>query len=211
MLHATPRLCARGNSIGRTIGAVALLALGCAGQSLGDSPAPVIEPSVTEPSVTDRPAIDERVTTARGDQVPIEIPLDAERDAAEACLQSPQGRRAGASETEFREMLVGNWLLCASPSVFGTTGEAGLAIYDDLRWAKLTRGDDGQLRPTVGWDREGSWESVDTSDMNGPGVYQLNLSVDGSGTVITIPIFAEQPAVVRLNNNGVFVADYAKL
>jgi len=47
--------------------------------------------------------------------------------------------------------------------------------------------------------------------MNGPGTYQLNLSIDGSGTVITIPVFAEQPAVVRLNNNGVFVADYARL
>jgi len=201
-IPSTPRLCAIdsiGNSIGAAIGTVALLALGCAGQSLGDSPTPVIEPPVI-----DRPAIDER-------QVPREVPLNTESDAAEACLQSPQGRRAAASEAEFREMMAGNWLLCTTPSVFGTTIEVGLAIYEDFRWAKLTRGEDGQLRAMGGWDQEGRWESIDTSSMNGPGTYQLNLSIDGSGTVITIPVFAEQPAVVRLNNNGVFVADYAKL
>jgi len=80
-----------------------------------------------------------------------------------------------------------------------------------LRWTKLTRGDDGQLRAAGGWDQEGSWEVIDTSLFNGPGAYQVNLNIDGSGTVITHPIFAEQPAVVRLNNNGVFVADYVKL
>lgn len=35
--------------------------------------------------------------------------------------------------------------------------------------------------------------------------------IDGSGTVITLPIFVEQPAVVRLDNNGVLVADHVKL
>jgi len=197
MIHSTPRHCAI-NLIGAAVGTVALLALGCAGQSLGD------------PGTIDRPAIDERETTP-GEQVPREVPLDTESDATEACLQSPQGRRAAASEAEFREMMAGNWLLCTTPSVFGTTIEVGLAIYEDFRWAKLTRGEDGQIRAMSGWDQEGRWESIDTSSMNGPGTYQLNLSIDGSGTVITIPVFAEQPAVVRLNNNGVFVADYARL
>ena len=108
-------------------------------------------------------------------------------------------------------MMAGNWLLCASPSVFGTTGEAGLAIYEDFRWSKLTRGNDGQLHASSGWGQEGRWESFDTSDMNGPGTYQLDLNIDGSGTVITIPTFAVQPAVVRLINNGDFVADYVRL
>jgi hypothetical protein len=61
------------------------------------------------------------------------------------------------------------------------------------------------------WGWEGSWEAIDTSLMNGPGNYQLNLKIDGSGTVITAPQFAESPAVVRLNNNGYFIADYVRL
>lgn len=194
------------------MGTAVLLALGCAGQSIGDTP---LEPPVTPAPVTDPTGTDPTgptgTTTPSGVEVPVEVPFDAESDAAEACSQSPQGRRAAASEAGFRQMLVGNWLLCSAPSVFGTTGEVGLAIYEDFRWTKLTRGDDGQIHALGGWDREGSWESIDTSSMNGPGTYQLNLKVDGSGTVITTPIFAEQPAVVRLNNNGVFVADYVKL
>jgi len=211
MIHSTPRLCAFGNSISSSLtsalGTVALLALGCAGQSIGDTP----EPPVTEPPVIERPAIDERQTTTPPDEVPGDLPVYTERDAAEACLQTPEGRRTAATEAGFREMMVGNWLLCATTSVFGTTGDVGLAIYEDFHWAKLARGEGGELHVMGGWEHEGNWESIDTSEMNSPGTYQLNLNIDGSGTVITIPVFAEQPAVVRLNNNGVFVADYARL
>lgn len=217
MSHSTRR-CARGNSLGNTfgnslgaaIGTIALLALGCAGQSIGEPPTPVIEPPVDDPSTIDRPAIDERQTTTPHEEVP-DLSHYTESDAAEACLQTPEGRRTAATEAGFREMMVGNWLLCATPSVFGTTGDVGLAIYEDFRWAKLARGEAGELHVMGGWEHEGSWESIDTSEMNSPGTYQLNLSIDGSGTVITIPVFAEQPAVVRLDNHGVFVADYAKL
>jgi hypothetical protein len=86
----------------------------------------------------------------------------------------------------------------------------GLALHQDFRWTKLLRTADGRIAPASGWEQEGSWDTVDTSLFNGPGAYQVNLSIDGSGTVITAPVFAEQPATVRLNNNGVFVADYVR-
>ena len=44
--------------------------------------------------------------------------------------------------------------------------------------------------------------------MNGPGHWQLNLDIDGSGTVITEPMFGVAPTTMRLNNEGVYVADY---
>jgi hypothetical protein len=71
-------------------------------------------------------------------------------------------------------------------------------------------GDEGPV-DARGWEQEGSWDAIDTSLFRGPGSYQLNLDIDGSGTVITHPRFADQPAILRLNNNAVFEADYARL
>jgi hypothetical protein len=48
---------------------------------------------------------------------------------------------------------------------------------------------------------------IDTSAFNGPGSYQLNLN-SARGSVITHPAWAAWPRKMRLNNNGVFVADY---
>lgn len=50
---------------------------------------------------------------------------------------------------------------------------------------------------------------VDTSDFNGSGVYQLNLMIDSSGEIYTIPAIARGPRKMRLNNNGVCQGDYA--
>ena len=83
-------------------------------------------------------------------------------------------------------------------------------IDGDGRWSKLALVD-GQLTALHGWSNEGSWETIDTSLMNGPGVYQLNSSIDGSGTVITIPQLAAEPELMRLDNNGVFRGDYARV
>lgn len=103
------------------------------------------------------------------------------------------------------------WLLCATPSVFGTQ-EAGLDITADGRWSKLATASDGTLVRATGWNQEGTWESLDNSAMNGGSpTYQLNLHIDGSGTVITNPVFAAQPSIVRLNNMGLYVANYARL
>ena len=64
-------------------------------------------------------------------------------------------------EATTRQLLIGSWLLCDSPSFFGTTNENGLVIAADDHWAKLasvsagTRsGDDWSRQPRhVGVDR----------------------------------------------------------
>ncbi|HEY6726258.1 MAG TPA: hypothetical protein VI197_19615 [Polyangiaceae bacterium] len=131
--------------------------------------------------------------------------------ASEACSAAPRGSLKPETEAAFQDLIVGSWLLCSPESTFGTTDEQGLVIYSDYRWAKLFDEGAGELVPGVGWGLEGTWESLDTSDVNGPGVYQLNLNIDGSGTVITIPVLAEEPVYMRLDNNGVFVGDYVQL
>jgi hypothetical protein len=107
----------------------------------------------------------------------------------------------------FQQLIVRRWLLCGQTSTFGTT-EAGLDIAADGSWYKLVSGADGSIERATGFDRQGTWEIIDTSAMNGKPTFQLNLSIFGSGTVIVTPQFAADPLKTRLNNNGVFVADY---
>jgi hypothetical protein len=98
-------------------------------------------------------------------------------------------------------------LVCNTVSVFGTD-EVGMQIGSDGRWSKLSRNPAGQLTPMVGWGNEGTWDVIDTSTMNPPGLFQLDLHIDGSGTVITLPVFSSGPTKMRLDNMGVYVADY---
>ena len=137
----------------------------------------------------------------------VQSPIAAQ--PGDACGSVPTGTRKAADEPEFQSWIVGAWQLCGSSSVFGTQ-EAGLLIDADGSWSKLTLSD-GQLSALHGWNNEGSWQIIDTSLMNGPGVYQLNLEIDGSGTVITIPAFAAEPALMRLDNMGVFRGDYLRV
>jgi len=135
----------------------------------------------------------------------------AELAPREECSTAPRGSLKPDTNEAFQDLIVGSWLLCSPESTFGTKDEQGLVLYADYRWAKLFDQGDGELVPGVGWGVEGTWESLDTSGFNGPGVYQLNLNIDGSGTVITTPVLAEEPAHMRLDNNGVFVGDYVRL
>jgi hypothetical protein len=97
--------------------------------------------------------------------------------------------------------------VCKAPSVFGTN-EVGIQILSNGRWSKLTRNPAGQLTPVPGWGNQGTWNSIDTSAMNGPGVFQVDFHIDGSGTVISLPVFSSGPPKMRLNNEGIYVADY---
>jgi len=131
--------------------------------------------------------------------------------ALSKCASVRQGERLTPTLADFQTAVFGDWGLCKSPSTFGTTDEVGLEITPDQRWHKLMAAGGLSVTLGIGWGNEGSWEIIDTSIMNGPGVFQLNLNIDGSGTVITIPVFAQSPDIMRLDNNGVFVADYVRL
>lgn len=202
--------------------AITALGAGCAGRSIDEQAEPSVDSSgngreLTSP-ITERAApqtnANPSATRADGagdlpDQVTESSALNVPAVEA-ACDVQPQGTRDTPTEAEFRELLVGRWLLCDSASVFGTTDEVGLIIHADFTWQKLLRDEQGNLVAASAWEQSGDWESIDTSDMNGPGSFQLNLHVDGSGTIYTHPVFAVEPSVMRLDNNGVFIADYLK-
>ena len=204
-----------------TLCALATLGTGCAGRSLDGEVEPTVDTSgyvhATTPTGPngDPPTDPDTATEPQGSVdlgSPTTEPSHEQITAAEeACQRQPQGNRATPTEAAFHELLVGTWLLCDPVSVFGTADEAGLVIHADFTWQKLLRTDGGELVPSSAWEQSGSWESLDTSSMNGPGIFQLNIAIDGSGMIYTHPVFAIEPDVMRLNNNGVFVADYAKL
>jgi hypothetical protein len=123
------------------------------------------------------------------------------------CSQTERGVLATPTQQAFIKDVVGDWLLCGTTSVFGTN-EQGLEISPDGSWSKLTLNPAGRPVAMRGWGNQGAWSVVDTSAMNGPGTYQLNLKIDGEGTVITLPVFSSGPPKMRLSNEGVYTADY---
>ena len=127
----------------------------------------------------------------------------------EACAAVENGIEPTPTERRFVELFVGIWSLCNTPSVFGSD-DAGLEIAADGHWWKLADDLAGGLTRAEGWGNEGTWAVLDTSVMNGPGHYQLNLAIDGSGTVTSQPVFATTPPKMRLNNMGVYVGDYVR-
>jgi hypothetical protein len=97
--------------------------------------------------------------------------------------------------------------LCETTSAFGTH-EDGMTIAADGTWHKL-QVVGGVLTPEQGFDEQGTWAIVDTSAENGPAnPYQVNFTIAAGGTILTFPVFATDPRKMRLDNEGVFVADY---
>jgi hypothetical protein len=117
------------------------------------------------------------------------------------CSVSEQGVLATPTEDAFINDFVGIWLLCKTPSVFGTD-EVGLQISRDGTWSKLTRNPAGQLIAVAGWGNEGTWTVLDSSMTGAPGHYQVNLNIDGEGTEITLPIFSSGPPKMRLTDDA---------
>jgi len=193
--------------------AMALLAgvtcLACGGAVDAD------EPSVPGPQVPSVPGPDDigvlgsDDTDAEGTPGASTVHSPISAQIGGTCDEAPSGIRRAANEQEFQGWLVGAWRLCSASSAFGTD-EAGLLIDANGRWSKLTLSD-GELSVLEGWNNEGGWETIDTSMMNGPGAYQLNLKIDGSGTVMTHPAFAAEPDFMRLDNNGVYRGDYVRV
>ena len=108
-----------------------------------------------------------------------------------------------------RQLLIGSWLLCDSPSFFGTTNEKGLVIAADGHWAKLASLSAGSAVEMAGAANRGAWQLIDTSAANGPGHFQINFTgLDGGDRISPVRVIA--PAKLLLNNNGVFVARYVR-
>jgi hypothetical protein len=159
--------------------------------------------STTTTATTEAPA----TASSPSGPAPATAPALGEGNGLATCTEPEQGVAPTPTEDEFVGLLVGTWVVCNAPSVFGTN-EVGMQIGSDGRWSKLARNPAGELTPIPGWGNEGTWEVTDTSAMNGPGVFQVDFHVDGSGTVMSAPVFSSGPPKMRLNNMGVYVADY---
>jgi len=105
-----------------------------------------------------------------------------------------------------RQLLIGSWLLCDSPSFFGTTDEKGLVIAADGHWAKLASLSSGSAVEMTGAADRGTWQLI---AVNGPGHFQINfIGLDGGTRISSVRVIA--PAKLLLDNNGVFVARYVR-
>ncbi len=134
---------------------------------------------------------------ATGDAPPGATAEEVDRARA-ICPDPEEGVAATPTQAEFEALLVGRWLHCAGPVVFAREDTAGLRFDSDGSFAFLVNGEDGALRDGAGFDYVGTWELIDTSDFNGPGVFQLNLDMPGGGNPAFLT-FATAPPKMRLS------------
>jgi hypothetical protein len=124
--------------------------------------------------------------------------------ASPLCSQNPTGPVAVSSMSDLVAAMSGRWLLCGTESVFAANGgDVGLEITADNHWYRLYPAPGGATVRGAGFDQEGTWSAIDLG-----GAFQVNFDIFGSGTVITVPVFASTPRAMRLNNEGVFVGNY---
>lgn len=144
--------------------------------------------------------------------VPVEaIEGDAQQRATPAWCDAVEPDIAHFnSEQSFTSALLGVWTQCGTETAFCNSDQAGIEIAEQGRWYKLYADADGRLWRGRGWDRRGTWAIIDTSDFNGPGSYQLNLMIDGSGTIISHPVITSDGFTMRIDNNGVCRGHYVK-
>lgn len=102
------------------------------------------------------------------------------------------------SVAQVERLLVNIWVRCGDVSALGPVrlGEVGLEMTADGRFHRLYDDGEGGLIRASGGDEEGTWAIIDTTDMNGPGSYQLNLT-PGQGTWMGHVLFFAQPTHFR--------------
>ena len=162
---------------------------------------------VTRPATTS-PATRTPTATATHPPTPKLVPPPVSPPVLRPSCSAPaDGSTEPPTEQAFVQKIVGTFLLCAEPSVFGTD-DAGLLISSDGHWARLARDPAGVLVLASDPNSRGTWQVIDVSAMNGRTLFQLNFQIAGSGTVVTIPQFAAAVARMHLDNNGVYAADY---
>jgi hypothetical protein len=125
-----------------------------------------------------------------------------------ACVSTETAVLGPLDEATVRARLVRRWMLCGTASPFDGAGGAGLEIADGGRWYLLDDRPDGTLSRRAGPNDSGTWELLDTSSMNGPGSFQLNLTAAARAWAYH-PEFADGPSKMRLVDSmqsGTYVA-----
>jgi hypothetical protein len=133
---------------------------------------------------------------------------------AQGCGLDPSGVTSTLSSAdELRQRLLGLWYDCQTPVMslppFGA-GAAGIEFTDDGQWYFL-RSEDGMLVRETGFGQTGTYEILDTSLMNGPGHFQLNLNLNTGGVVILQWTFSTDPQLLFVNHQGVQGALYSHM
>jgi hypothetical protein len=90
------------------------------------------------------------------------------------CTKGEGPERKMTSKAQYEAAVTHLWVYCQPHSVF-LTDAPGLEIRSDGQWFELDRRADGVFVRSSG-RLHGTWEAMDTSSMNGPNSWQLNLT-----------------------------------
>jgi hypothetical protein len=108
-----------------------------------------------------------------------------------------------ATRGELTALLVGRWSVCEREGgiLEGTDG-VGIEITADMKYFVLHRSAANTFVRGRGFDDEGDIEILDTSSMNGPGIFQVTFRRAAGGTwSVSHPGFLAQPREMRLENH----------
>jgi hypothetical protein len=112
------------------------------------------------------------------------------------------------SNAALEAMLLDDWLSCAG-SVF-STDEVGITFTPAGAWFKLHIDGSGALVRAADAGGSGRWRTIDTTHVNGPGSYQLDLH-DAQGRIVrSLPVFATEPPKMRVDGIGARKTDYMR-
>jgi hypothetical protein len=114
-------------------------------------------------------------------------------------------RKLFASQDELKKQIAGQWLSCGNKGWWGIEGTKepiGAEFTLDGHWFALIRDDSGAIVRGRGFDYEGTVEIIDTSQMNGPGHYQVNVNYAGGGMMPVHPVFSDTPRKMRLRSTA---------
>jgi hypothetical protein len=108
-----------------------------------------------------------------------------------------------ATQAEFTTLLIGRWLVCEREGgiLEGTDG-IGIEITDEMKYFVLHMSATNTVVRGRGFGDDGDIEILDTSSMNGPGVFQVTFHRSSGGTWSVVhPGFHAKPSKMKFENH----------
>jgi len=118
----------------------------------------------------------------------------------QTCMQQESGLFLADTQAQFESLMTRAWLRCDGSPMFARYDTRGFQLSDDGTWRFLLADGDGLVRGQ-GFENEGTWEVIDTTDGNGAGYYQLNLSL-ARGENFYHPTFSTTPEKIYMPSMG---------
>lgn len=98
------------------------------------------------------------------------------------------------------EHLMGRWRYCSGFEAFAVRHD-GIEFNEDRTWAFLQSDAAGELQPMLAADSRGTWEP-NSSEANGEGLYQIDLSASSGGGNGAFFAFQDGPTAMRIATTG---------